>query len=113
MSVLGWVFTYEIRGSGFGSSCSHLNRANPLATGNLPGIVSTLASNKTSNVLDKLRRKISPKRAVRAGKEFTLFILNEDINDIIKIMKYLEDSGVFFDAITETVIHETKKTWIS
>ena len=30
---------------------------------------------------------------MRAGKGFTLFILDEDMNDIIKIIKSLEDSN--------------------
>ena len=34
----------------------------------LPGLASNLASNTTSNVIGKLRRKISEKRAVRVGK---------------------------------------------
>ena len=34
------------------------------------------------------------KEAVRVGKGFTLFISNEDMNDIIKVIKSLEDSGV-------------------
>ena len=46
---------------------------------------------------------------MRAGKEFTLFILNEDMNDIVKIVKSLDDSDVLFDDITETVKHEIKK----
>ena len=46
------------------------------------------------------------KGAVRAGKRFTLFISNEDMNDIIKIIKSLEDSGVLLDGVTETVKHE-------
>ena len=54
-------------------------------------------------------RKISGKEAVRAGKEFTLFISKEDINDIVKIIKPLEDSSVLTDGITETVKHETRK----
>ena len=36
-----------------------------------------------------------------AGKGFTLFILNEDMN-IIKIIKSLEDSGALIDGVTET-----------
>ena len=43
------------------------------------------------------------------GKKIILFILNEDINDNIKIIKSLEDSGVLIDGITETVKHEIKK----
>ena len=35
-----------------------------------------------------------------------LFISNEDMNDIIKIIKTLEDSSVLIDGVTETVKHE-------
>ena len=35
----------------------------------------------------KFERKRSEKGAERAGKGFTLFVLNEDTNDIIKIIK--------------------------
>ena len=45
----------------------------------------------------------------RAGKEFALFILNEDINYIIKIIKSLEDLSVLIDGVTETVKHDIKK----
>ena len=45
---------------------------------------------------------------MRAGKGFTLFILNEDRNDIIKIIKPLEDSGVSIDGVPETIKHEIK-----
>ena len=56
-----------------------------------------------------MKEKISGKGAVRAGKGFTLFISNEDMNDIIKIIKSLEDSGVLIDGVTETVKHEIKR----
>ena len=49
---------------------------------------------------------------VRTGKRFTLFILNEDIikiNDIIKIIKSLEDSNVLVNGVTETVKKNPKK----
>ena len=68
-----------------------------------------LASNLTSNTINKSERKISGKGAVRAGKEFTLFISNEDMNDTIKIIKSLEGSGVLIDRVTETVKDEIKK----
>ena len=80
------------------------NVAIPLARDNLSGLVSNLFL----KAINKFKRKTSGKGAVRAGKGFTLFILNEDINDIIKIIKSLEDSNVLFDGITETVKHETK-----
>ena len=80
-----------------------------LVRSNLPGLVSNL----TSNAINKFERKISGKGAVIAGKRFTLFILHEDMNDIIKIIKSL-DLGVLIDGVTETVKHEEEKTrkWI-
>ena len=42
--------------------------------------------------MNKFERKISGKGAVRAGKGFSLFISNEDMNYIIEVMKSLEDS---------------------
>ena len=78
------------------------NIAIPLARDNLPGLVSYL----TSNVINKFERKISGKGAVRAGKGFTLFISDKDMNDIIKPIKSLEDSGILIDGGTETVKHE-------
>ena len=104
-------------GGYFGSWLANLgkeaqaNIAILLERDNLPGLVSNLAS----NAINKFERKIREKGAVRAGKGFTLFISNEDMNDIIKIIKSLEDSNVLIDGITETVKHEIKKTrrWIS
>ena len=49
----------------------------------LPGLVSNL----TLNAINQFEIKVSGKRAVRAGKRFTLFISNEDMNDVIKIIK--------------------------
>ena len=74
----------------------------PLAKNNLPGLVSNLAS----NAINKFKKKISRNGTVRAGKGFTLFISNEDMNDTIKIIKALEDSGVFIDG--KTVKHKIK-----
>ena len=34
---------------------------------------------------------------------------NENMNDIIKIIKWLKDSGVLIDGVTETVKHEIKR----
>ena len=66
----------------------------PLARDNLPGLVSNLKS----NAINEFERKISGKGAVRAEKRFNLFILNEDMNDIIKIIKSLEYLGVLIDS---------------
>ena len=43
-----------------------------------------------------------------SGKESTLFISNVDMNDIIKIIKSLEDWGISIDGVTKTVKHEIK-----
>ena len=96
-------------GGSFGSWLGNLgkisltNIAIPLGRDNLPGLVSNLTS------INKFARKLNGKGAVRAGKRFTLFVLNEDVNDIIKIIKLLEDLGVLFDGVTETVKHEKKQ----
>ena len=98
-------------GGSFGSWLANLGKkaltsvAIPLARDNCPGLVSNLAS----NVLNKFERKKSGKGAVRAGKWFALFISNEDINDIIKIIKPLEDLGLLINGATETVKHEMTK----
>ena len=53
-----------------------------------------LATKATSSVLYKFETKISGKGAVRARRGFTLFILNKDMDDIIKIVESLEKSGL-------------------
>ena len=65
-------------------------------------------SNSTSNTINKFARKISGKGAVRAGKGFTSFTLNEELNDIIKIIKLLKDLSVLTDGVAETVKYEIK-----
>ena len=61
-----------------------------------------MSSNVTSNEINKFGRK-------RIEKEFTLLISNEDVNEIIKIIKSLEDSTVLIDGLTESVKNEIKK----
>ena len=55
-----------------------------------------------------MKEKISERGAVRAAKGFTSFISNKDMNDVMKIIQLLEDSGVLIDAVTDTVKHEIK-----
>ena len=50
------------------------NIAISLVRDNLPGLVSNL----TSNAINKFKRKVSGKGAVRTGKGFTLFTSNGD-----------------------------------
>ena len=54
-------------------------------------------------------QKRSGKEVVRAGKGFTLFILKKDTNDIIKIIKQIEDVGVSIDGAPEIEKHEIRK----
>ena len=100
-----------IQSSGsFGSWLSNLgkkaltNTLFPLGRDNLP----RLLIKWTSNAINKFERKTGRKGAVRAGKEFTLFISNNDVDDIIKKIKSLEDLEVLIDWVTETVRHEIK-----
>ena len=98
----------------FGSLLANLgkkalkNLAIPLGRDNLPGLVCNL----TSNAINKFGRRICGKGAMRAGKGFNLSLSNEDMNDIFKIIKSLEDLGVLIDGVTETVKHETQR-WTS
>ena len=62
----------------------------------------------TWSTISNSDRKINGKGAVRAGKGFTLFVLNEDTNDLIKIIKSLEDSCLLNDGVSETVKDEIK-----
>ena len=39
----------------------------------------------------------------------TLIISNDEINDILKIVKSLEDSGVLLKGVSETIQHEAKE----
>ena len=64
---------------------------------------------KATSALNKIERKISGQEAVRAGKRFTLFISNEYMDDVIKIVEPLEKSGLLIDGATETVKLEIKK----
>ena len=49
------------------------------------------------------------KGVVRAGEGVTLAILNEDMNDIIRIIKLLENLGVLTDGVRETVKLDIEK----
>ena len=45
---------------------------------------------------------------IRAAKGITLVISNKDMDDVIRIIKPLENLGVFIDGVSETVKHEIK-----
>ena len=49
------------------------------------------------------------KKILGSGNTTTLIISNDEMNDIIKIVKSLEDSGLLLKGVTETVQNEVKK----
>ena len=49
------------------------------------------------------------KKILRSGNNTTLIISNHEIEDIIKIVKSLEDSGSLLKGVTETVQNEVKE----
>ena len=49
------------------------------------------------------------KKILRSGNHTTLIISNDDMHNILKIVKSLEDSGILLDGITETVKNEVKE----
>ena len=71
------------------------------------GLVNRIASNATWNVIGKLGREINGIGSIKGGERFTLFISNENMNDIIKVIKWLEDLNVLSNSITE----KASKTW--
>ena len=68
------------------------------------------------NVLAPLRLTAAVSAIDRSIKEkmlgsgtTTLIISNDGMNDIIKIVKSLEDSGVLLKGVSETIQHEAKE----
>ena len=49
------------------------------------------------------------KKKLGSGGHTTLIISNDDMQDLLKIVKSLEDSGILLDGITETVKNEVKQ----
>ena len=72
-------------------------------------VLPKLEAKGTSSILDIFGRKISGQGAFRARKGFILCILNEDIDEITKIVESLENSGILIDGASETVKYETKR----
>ena len=73
-------------------------------------VLHKLATEATSSVLDIFGKK-TEQGAVRTGREFTLFISNEDMDDITKRVVSLVKSGLLIiHGASETVKHKIKKT---
>ena len=48
------------------------------------------------------------KKILRSGNTTLIIILNEEMNDITKIVQALEDSNVLLKEVTKTIKNETK-----
>ena len=48
------------------------------------------------------------KKLFGSGNYTTLIISNDDMHDLLKVVKSLEDSGILLNGITETVKNEVK-----
>ena len=74
-----------------------------------------LVNNISLNASNKFERKISRKRAARAEKGFTLFIPDEDMNDIIKGKRFIEDFWFISWCCywNNKIWNEKPKRWIS
>ena len=74
------------------------------------GKLPELEGNLASNPINKLKKKkIVEKELSEQEKVVLSLFLNEHMNNIIKVIKSLEDLNVLIDRITETVKHEIKK----
>ena len=62
----------------------------------------------TSAIDDAIQRKLRGNSVIREVKGIILVISNEDINDVIKIIKPLQNSGVVIDEFIETVKNQIK-----
>ena len=62
-----------------------------------------------STIDGAIQRKMLGGGVVRTGNGIVLVISNEDMDDIIRIIKALENSHVLVDGVSETVKHEIEK----
>ena len=77
------------------------NVIQPLAKSALIPLGLTAAASATDSGIHK--------KILGSGNMTTLIISNDEINDIIKIVKSLEDSGLLLKGVTETVQNEVKE----
>ena len=49
------------------------------------------------------------KKILGSGNHTTLKISNDDLNDLLEVIKSLEKNGILLDRITETVKNEVKE----
>ena len=84
------------------------NVITPLAKSVLTPLGLTAASAADAGIHKKILGS-GNNRHSSSAPHITLLISNEEINDIIKIVKSLEDSGLLLKGVTETVQNEVKE----
>ena len=77
----------------------------PLAKNNLARFTTIAAASTVDGAYKKMRTR----GAIRAGKDITLAISNEYIDDIISIIKLLDNSDVLVDGVSQRVKHKATK----
>ena len=81
--------------------------AGPLMKVAMPLAKNVLAPLGISAAMSAIDRSIK-KKMLGAGTT-TLIISNDEMNDILKIVKSLEDSGLLLKGVSETIQHEAKE----
>ena len=83
-----------------------MKEAMPLAKNVLAPLGLTAAM---SAIDGSIKKKMLGSGATKGAGTTTLIISNDEMNDIIKIVKSLEDSGVLLKCVSETIKHEVKQ----
>ena len=74
-------------------------------------VLAPLATMASATAIDgAIQKKMRVLGIVRAVKGITLVISNEDMDEIIRIAKLLQNSGIWIDGVSETVKRKIKKT---
>ena len=71
--------------------------------------LAALATMASASAIDSAsQREMCSAGVVKARNGIALAISNEDMNDIIRILKPLENSGVLIDGVNEALKHKIK-----
>ena len=72
-------------------------------------VLALLVAKASTSAIDGTIQATSRAGVARAGKGVTLVIMNEDMNDIIRILKSLENLGALIVGVSEPAKHDIKK----
>ena len=92
-----------------------MNVLKPLAKSVLIPLGLTAAASATDAAIHKkifgsgMRPRMLPSRPSDLTRQTTLIISNEEMNDITKIIKSLDESGLLIKGVSKTIKNETKE----